>query len=231
MPLSKVSSPTRTLASAWGPLARRFAVAALACCAGMAISGAARAADDGKPDLAAGKEIAAGVCVACHGEDGNSPVSAYPILAGQHREYLAKQLHDFKMPEEGQAKRESATMAGFAGMLSDEDIRNVTAYFASQTLKPSAARNRDQVTLGQKIYRGGIAEKGVPACAACHGPTGAGMPVRYPLLHGQYAEYTAAELTRFRQGERNNNEEMRHIASVMSDVEIEAVSDYIAGLR
>ncbi|MFA7504408.1 MAG: c-type cytochrome [Burkholderiaceae bacterium] len=191
----------------------------------------AMAQDNAKPDLAAGQEIAATVCVACHGTDGNSPTSANPLIAGQHAGYLAKQLRDFKSVDGADPTRPSALMAGFASMLSDEDIRNVSAYFASQALKPVTASEKELVELGQQIYRGGIAAKGVPACAACHGPTGAGIPVQYPRLNGQYAEYTAAELTKFRQGERNNNIEMTAIAERMSDAEIRAVSDYIAGLR
>jgi cytochrome c553 len=130
-----------------------------------------------------------------------------------------------------EAERANAVMAGFAATLSDDDMRNVAAWYASQKLKPSAARNKDTVELGQKIYRGGIAAKSVPACAGCHSPNGAGIPAQYPRLGGQYAEYTEAQLVGFRQGVRKNNAQMTAIAARMSDVEIKAVSDYIAGLR
>src|SRR5690606_17451010 len=125
-------------------------------------------------DLAAGEQIASTVCAACHGADGNSPTAANPIVAGQHAEYLAKQLHDFKPGDGAEPARPSAIMTGFASSLSAEDIRNVAAYFAAQELKPVSATQKDLVELGRQIYRGGIAAKGVPACAACHGPTGAG---------------------------------------------------------
>ena len=122
-------------------------------------------------------------------------------------------------------------MAGFAATLSDEDMRNLSAWFASQKLKPAAARNKDTVELGQKIYRGGIAAKSVAACAGCHSPNGAGIPAQYPRLGGQFAEYTEAQLVAFRQGARKNSAQMSAIAARLSDAEIKAVSDYIAGLR
>jgi len=231
MPHSSIFSSTRFPALSRASAITRV-VAATA--VGLAISllpAVTTAQDKAGPDLAAGEQIAATVCVACHGADGNSPTSANPIIAGQHAEYLTKQLHDFKPGEGGEATRPSALMSGFAAGLSDADIRNVSAYFAAQEMKPVTASEKDLVELGQQIYRGGIASKGVPACAACHGPTGAGLPVQYPLVHGQYAEYTAAELTKFRQGDRRNSAQMTDIASRMSDAEIRAVSDYIAGLR
>ncbi|NCV15009.1 MAG: hypothetical protein EBV49_11015 [Betaproteobacteria bacterium] len=120
---------------------------------------------------------------------------------------------------------------GFASALNDQQIRDVSAYFAAQKLKPAAAKNKDLVELGQKIYRGGIADKGVPACAGCHSPNGAGIPDQYPRLQGQYAEYTESQLVAFRQGTRANSTQMMTIAARMSDKEMKAVSDYIAGLR
>jgi cytochrome c553 len=122
-------------------------------------------------------------------------------------------------------------MAGIAGALSDQDMVNVSAWFATQVPKPGYAHNKDTVALGQKIYRGGIADKGVPACASCHGPTGQGIPSQYPRLSGQWADYTAAQLTAFQQGVRNNNEPMHAIAQRLSDREIKAVADYVAGLH
>ena len=181
---------------------------------------------------AKGQAKAAEVCAACHGADGNSNSPANPKLAGQHADYLYKQLTNFKpKPGAKEAERSNAVMLAFASQLSDADMRNVSAYFASQTLKPAAARNKDIVELGQKIYRGGIASKSVAACAGCHSPNGAGIPAQFPRLGGQYAEYTESQLVGFRQGVRKNSIQMTAIASRMSDAEIKAVSEYIAGLR
>ncbi|GAB7534445.1 c-type cytochrome [Burkholderia sp. 3C] len=192
----------------------------------------AYAAEPAKPDLERGKAIATAVCASCHGADGNSATAAFPKLAGQHPEYLLKQLHDFKTQPGAKAPaRSSAVMAGFAGALSEADARNVAAYYGSQTAKPGVARDAATVARGQKIYRGGIAEKGVPACASCHGPTGQGIPAQYPRLSGQWADYTVAQLTAFQQGARNNNEPMHQIASRLSDSEVKAVADYVAGLH
>jgi cytochrome c553 len=179
-----------------------------------------------KPDLAKGQAIATQVCAACHTADGTRGSPANPILAGQHPEYLVKQLQEFKS-----GKRKNAVMAGFAGTLSDDDMRNVAAFYASKTAKPGTAKNKATVELGQKIYRGGIMAKGVPACAACHGPTGSGLPVQYPRLGGQYADYVEAQMLAFRSGARANNAQMTGVAANMNDAEIKAVSDYIAGLR
>lgn len=196
-----------------------------------AASAASAQPQPAKPDPAKGRQIASQVCVACHGSDGNSTAPANPKLAGQHPEYLYKQLKEFKAAPDAAAKRASAVMAGFVAALSDEDMRNVAAFYASQPLKPSAARNKDTVVAGQRIYRGGIAAKAVPACAGCHAPNGAGIPSQYPGLAGQFAEYTESQLVAFRQGARKNSPEMTAIAARMSDDEIKAVSDYIAGLR
>lgn len=196
------------------------------------LTGSARAQAPAKVDLAKGQQKAAEVCAACHGADGNSASPANPKLAAQHADYLYKQLRNFKVqPGAKEAERANAVMAGFAATLSDEDMRNVSAWFASQKLKPSAARNKDTVELGQKIYRGGIAAKSVAACAGCHSPNGAGIPAQYPRLAGQFAEYTEAQLVAFRQGARKNSAQMTAIAARLSDTEIKAVSDYIAGLR
>ncbi|MBH9576056.1 c-type cytochrome [Inhella proteolytica] len=178
-----------------------------------------------KPDLAKGQAISSQVCAACHTADGSRGSPANPILAGQHPEYLAKQLADFKS-----GKRKNAIMAGFAGTLSEDDMRNVAAFYGSKTAKPGFAKNKDSVALGQQIYRGGIAAKGVPACAGCHSPNGAGLPVQYPRVGGQHADYTEAQLNAFRAGSRVNVQ-MSAIAAKMNDAEIKAVSDYIAGLR
>jgi cytochrome c553 len=137
-----------------------------------------------------------------------------------------KQLAEFKS-----GKRKNAVMQGFASMLSDEDMRNVSFFYASKTAKPGFAKDKKTVALGEKIYRGGIADRAVPACAACHGPTGTGLPVQYPRLQGQHADYTTAQMLAFRDGLRTNNSVMTGVASKMNDREIKAVSDYIAGLR
>ncbi|MGV2292161.1 c-type cytochrome [Trinickia sp. YCB016] len=200
----------------------------------MGLAGQSRAAEAAKPDLNRGQQIATQVCAACHGADGNSATGAFPKLAGQHQEYLVKQLKDFKVQAGAKvAARKNDVMAGFAGALSDQDMINVAAYFASQTSKPGFAHDKNTIALGQQIYRGGIADKGVPACASCHGPTGQGMPIQYPRLSWQWQDYTVAQLTAFQQGPgaRNNNEAMHTIASRLSENEIKAVADYIAGLH
>lgn len=178
------------------------------------------------PDLAKGQATATQVCAACHTVDGSRGSPANPILAGQHPEYLVKQLQEFKA-----GKRKNAVMAGFAGMLSEDDMRNVAAFYASKTAKPGAAKDKDLAALGEKIYRGGIADRTIPACAGCHSPTGAGIPSQYPRMSGQHADYTEAQLVAFRSGARANSGQMTAIAAKMNDREIKAVSDYIAGLR
>ncbi|MFC7515698.1 c-type cytochrome [Herbaspirillum sp. GCM10030257] len=165
-------------------------------------------------------------CVACHGAAGNSTISQNPKLAGQHAEYTFKQLGDFKTPQ-----RNNPIMTPIAKALSDADMKNIAAFLDKQQQKPGAARNKDTVELGKKIYRAGIAEKNVPACAGCHAPNGAGIPAQFARLGGQHQEYTAAQLTSFRGGARKNSAQMVTIAKRMSDDEIQAVSDYIAGLR
>lgn len=186
-----------------------------------------------KADPAKGKVIAETVCVACHGADGNSAASANPHLAGQVEEYIYKQLKNFKAVDDKPAARNNAIMGGMAAPLSDEDMKNVAAWFASQKLKPATATDESKIALGQKIWRQGDFKKGVPACAGCHGPTGAGLPAQYPRLAGQFAEYTEVQLKSFRLDERANDPEkmMRTIAAKLSDAEIKAVAEYAAGLR
>jgi len=179
-----------------------------------------------KPDLAKGQEKATQVCAACHTADGTRGSPANPILQGQHADYLAKQLHEFKS-----GKRKNAVMSGMVAALTDEDIRNISAFYASKPAPKGSAKNKELVALGEKIYRGGIAAKQVPACAGCHSPNGAGIPAQYPRLSGQHADYTEAQLVGFRSGARGNSAQMVTIAARMSDVEIKAVSDYVAGLR
>jgi cytochrome c553 len=198
-------------------------------------AGTALAADPlPKADLAKGQKIATEVCAACHGADGNSIGPANPKLAAQIPEYLAKQLANFRPGKDNKpAERPNNIMAGFAATLSPEDMRNVAAFYAGQKLIPEKAVDKNTIELGQRIFRGGIAEKSVPACAGCHGPTGTGIPAQYPLLGGQYAEYIEAQLKAFRSGERANdpNRMMRMTAARLSDAEIKAVANYIAGLR
>jgi cytochrome c553 len=193
----------------------------------------AAAEPEGKPDSAKGQSIANKVCAACHGADGNSPTPANPKLAGQIPEYIQKQLSNFKPVSGKKAERENPVMGGMSAGLSAEDMRDVAAFFAAQAPKSGAARRPETVALGQKIWRGGDLAKGLPACAGCHGATGAGLPAQYPRLAGQYPEYTEAQLKAFRASERRNdpNKAMQSIAAKMSDPEIRAVADYIFGLR
>lgn len=179
-----------------------------------------------KPDLVKGEATFTAVCAACHGADGNSGTPAYPKLAQQHPEYLVKQLQEYKS-----GKRKNAIMQGFAATLSDADMKNVAYWATSKKAKPGFAKEKELVTMGERIYRGGIADRQVPACAGCHSPTGSGIPAQYPRLSGQHAEYTAAQLTYFRDGIRTNSLQMTQVAAKLNDKEIRAVSDYIAGLR
>ena len=172
------------------------------------------------------EQIVTAVCVACHAQDGNSVISLNPKLAGQHPEYLEKQLTEFKS-----GKRANAVMSGMASALSPEDMKNLAAYFSSQKLTLGTAKTNGAGSLGEKIYRGGIAATNVPACAACHGPTGAGLPKQFPRMGGQHADYIQAQLKNFRTGERANAPMMMTIATKMTDAEMAAVADYIQGLR
>jgi cbb3-type cytochrome c oxidase subunit III len=191
------------------------------------------AAEEAKPDLAKAKTIAETVCVACHGADGNSAIATNPILAGQVSDYLFKQLSEFKSVDGKPALRKNDIMTGMASTLSEEDIKNLALYFSQQKPKPSAASDEKLIAAGQSLWRKGDFERGIPACAGCHGPTGAGIPAQYPRLSGQYAEYTATQLKNFRIEERSNDPArvMRTIADKLSDKQIKAVADYIAGLR
>ncbi len=210
---------------------RRFVVVTvLALAATQAVHAQDKAAP--KPDPAKGQQIMGQVCAACHGADGNSTIGANPKLAGQHADYLIKQLVDYTVkPGAQKPARENSVMAGFAAPLSDADRRDIAAFLAAQQPKLGAARNRETLALGQQIYRAGIAEKAVPACSGCHSPNGAGIPSQYPRLAGQHAEYTEAQLRAFRDGARRNNVPMMQIAARLSDAEMKAVADYIAGLR
>ena len=186
-----------------------------------------------KGDAARGQATAATVCAACHGPDGNSPLAANPKLAGQHPEYLLKQMKNFKAVGEKVPERASPIMNGMIAAYDEGQMRDLAAYFAAQTQKGEAAKNRETIEQGQKLYRGGDQAKGLPACAGCHGPAGAGIPGQYPRIGGQFPEYVEAQLKSFREGSRANdpNKMMRMVAIKMTDAEIKAVSDYIAGLR
>jgi len=172
-----------------------------------------------KADPAKGAASYAPVCAACHGADGNSMVPANPKLAQQHPEYIQKQLQEFKS-----GKRANPIMMGMVAALSDEDMKNMAVWLSTQKAAPGNASDKNLVALGERIYRGGIADRQIAACAGCHSPNGAGIPA-------QYADYTAAQLTAFRDGVRLNSLQMTQVASKLNDREIKAVADYIAGLR
>jgi cytochrome c553 len=182
------------------------------------------AADEVSP----AEKIVTTVCAACHTADGNAIISTNPKLAGQHQEYLVKQLSNFKSGE-----RKNPVMSGMAATLSDQDIQNVAAYFASKTIKIGSVKTNGPGSLGEKIYRAGIPSAGLPACASCHGASGAGVPVQFPRLGGQNADYVVAQLTAFSLGERANDNAkvMRTIAAKMSAMQMAAVADYIQGLH
>lgn len=178
-------------------------------------------------DAAKGKEKAV-ACVACHGNDGNSPLAINPKLAGQNEKYLIKQLQDFKS-----GTRANATMQPMASMLSEEDMANVAAYYASQKVQ-HAAVPEEYIALGEKLYRSGDSDRDIPACMACHGAQGYGMSAAgFPALGGQHPDYTKAQLMAFRNGDRNNdaNNVMRDVVAKMSDKQIEALAYYLAGLH
>ena len=179
-----------------------LAVAAL----GASAQEAAPAPAAAKPDVAKGEATSNGVCVACHTNDGSRGSPANPILQGQHPEYLVKQLTEFKAD-----KRQNPIMKGFASQLSEQDMKNVAAFYGSKQAKPGFAKNKDLVTLGEKIWRGGMGDRHIAACAGCHGPNGAGIPAQYPRLAGQHSDYTEAQLKAFRSGARKNSPQMTGI--------------------
>jgi len=198
------------------------------------MAGAAEEAKVVKADPAKGETIYTSgdaarnipACVACHGAAGNSTIVQNPKLSAQHDPYTYKQLMNFRTPE-----RTNPIMSPIAKALTEQDMHNIAAWLDKQESKPGAAKNKNSIDLGKKIYRGGIAEKNVPACASCHGATGGGIPAQFARLAGQHQEYTGAQLTAFRAGARNNSPQMTTIAKRLSDDEIAAVSDYIAGLK
>ncbi len=214
---------------------KSLSIVALAASSLVSIASATEpAAKPVKADLAKGEALysngdaARGIvaCVSCHGAAGNSTISINPKLSGQHDAYLVKQLMDFTTPA-----RNNAVMTTFSKLMAPEDMKNGSAYLAVQKPKAGAAKNKDIVNLGQTIYRAGIAEKNVAACAGCHSPNGAGIPAQFPRIAGQHQDYTVAQLTAFRTGARKNSAQMTTIAKRMSDEEMKAVADYVAGLK
>lgn len=199
----------------------------LAASAAFAQAGAGAKAPAPMPvDAAKGQITSTNVCMACHANDGSRGSAANPIIQGQHPEYLVKQLAEFKS-----GKRQNPIMTPMASTLSEADMRNVAAFYAGKQPKPGFAKNKETVSVGEKIFRGGISDRMVPACAGCHSPDGAGMPSQYPRLSGQHADYTEAQLVAFRSGARKNSTVMMGVAAKMNDREIKAVADYIAGLH
>jgi cytochrome c553 len=211
----------------WTPLFEVFNMKILSSFIGaVALASLSLSAWAAQPDVRRGAQLYGQMCVACHAADGNSATAANPKLAQQHPEYLIKQLKEYKS-----GKRANAIMSGFAAALSEQDMADISYWLAAQSGTSGFARNKDLVNIGERIYRGGIPDRQIAACAGCHSPNGAGIPAQYPRLSGQHAEYTADQLRQFRSGARNNNGPMTQIAAHMTDQEIEAVSDFIAGLR
>ncbi|MGJ7495745.1 c-type cytochrome [Variovorax sp. RT4R15] len=208
------------------------ASASLAADAPAAAPVAAAPAKPAKPDLAKGDTLfnastpTIQSCASCHNADGNSSIPANPKLAQQHPEYILKQLQEFKA-----GKRKNAVMTPMAAHLSDQDMRDIAWFVGAKKAKTGFSKDKDTIAMGEKIYRGGIADRQVPACAGCHSPNGAGIPAQYPRLGGQHADYTVTQLTAFRDGGRLNAPQMTGVAAKLNDREIKAVADYIAGLR
>ena len=207
-------------------LATMLTAAALAAPVFPAFAAGPAAPKAAKPDLVKGEASYTAVCAACHGADGNSAIAANPKLSQQHPEYLVKQLQEFKS-----GKRNDPVMKGFASALSEDDMKNIAYWVTSKAAKPGFAKDKDLVSLGERIYRGGIQDRNIAACAGCHSPNGAGIPAQYPRLSGQHADYTVAQLGKFRDGTRANSLQMTQVAAKLNDKEIKAVADYIAGLR
>ncbi|MET0962801.1 MAG: c-type cytochrome [Noviherbaspirillum sp.] len=213
------------------PFAKSLFVALLAV---SSLAGAADTAKVVKADPAKGETIYTNgdaarnipACVSCHGAAGNSSIVQNPKLSAQHEAYTYKQLANFRTPE-----RSNPIMSPIAKALSEEEMHNISVWLDKQAAKPGAAKNKATIDLGKKIYRGGIAEKNVPACASCHGANGSGIPAQFARLAGQHQEYTNAQLMAFRAGTRKNSAQMTTIAMRLSDAEMAAVSDYIAGMK
>ena len=231
-----------TLAHRWRrPLRAALGALALASTAGVLASAAqgttpagpsfeVSAAAPTAAQIAHGRQLAQ-TCVACHGLDGNATGPQFPKLAQQGQEYIAQELMRFKAAPGKKPERVNAIMNGIAMALSPQDMRDLGAYYSRQPIKPAIASNAKWAKVGMQIWRGGIADRQVPACAACHGPGGLGMPPQYPRLAGQWSAYIEAQLHAFRTGARGDFTPMHDIASRMSDRQIRDVSDFVAGLR
>ncbi len=180
-------------------------------------------------DAAAGKTKSA-ACGGCHGFDGNSPIAMYPKLAGQNEAYIVKQVKDFK----ANTTRQNAIMLGMVAALSDDDAADIGAYFQAQSVSQVATFDETKAAAGRELYKGGDLQTGIPACQACHGPTGGGTAgIGYPQLGGQYVDYTLAQLKAFKAGSRSNDDKelMRSIVEKMSEEDMVAVANYIASLK
>ena len=183
-------------------------------------------------DAKKGAALAQGLCAACHASDGNSVIPSNPILAGQHYSYLKNQLNYFQVKEgEDSAKRENAVMLGIASGLSSDDIDNLSAYYSQQKIKPSYASNIELAKAGEVVYKGGDDSRGVPSCSSCHGPRGLGIPGQFPRVSGQHATYTASTLKSYKNGSRANNNQMMQISSRLTEEQINALAEYLAGLE
>jgi cytochrome c553 len=199
----------------------------LAIALGSSLAAHQTAAQQGSVDAGRAKSV---TCAACHGVDGNSVTPDWPSLAGQHASYIVRQLQAFKSGE-----RQEVTMTAFAAMLTDQDMLDIAAYFESQTPTPKGA-DPALVNLGQQIYRGGVPERGIAACIACHGPGGDGNPLAaYPRIGGQHAAYVTKTLNAYASGERrsdvNVNQMMRNVSELLLEDEIRALASYVQGLR
>lgn len=187
-----------------------------------------------KPDLAKAQQIVTQVCAACHSADGTSPTAANPSLAGMPADYITVQLAHFKA-----GIRPNPIMQGMAATLSDADMVSLGAYFASQKPKLQTSHDAALARQGQKLWRTGDAANGIPACSACHGPTGAGVAKNFPRIGGQWSDYTILQLKAFRAGERGNDAAgkdingkiMAGVARGMTDAQMKAVAEYAQGLR
>ena len=183
-------------------------------------------------DAKKGAALAQGLCAACHATDGNSVIPANPILAGQHYTYLKNQLNYFQVKEgEDKAKRENAVMLGIASGLSSDDIDNLAAYYSQQKIKPSYASNLELAKVGEVIYKAGDYIRAIPSCSSCHGPRGLGVPGQFPRISGQHATYTASTLKSYKNGSRANNKQMMAISSRLTEAQINALAEYLAGLE
>ena len=183
-------------------------------------------------DAKKGEALAKGLCAACHASDGNSVIPSNPILAGQHYSYLKNQLNYFQVKEgENKAKRENAVMLGIASGLSSDDIDNLSAYYSQQKIKPSYASNIELAKAGEVVYKAGDDIRGIPSCSSCHGPRGLGVPGQFPRISGQHATYTASTLKSYKNGSRANNNQMMEISSRLTEGQINALAEYLAGLE